>query len=288
MHPPLVLLTDFGLGDPYLGQLKGVLATLAPTTPVIDLCHHVEPFNAAHGAWMLAASRAHFPAGAIFLAVVDPGVGGPRRLILVSAHGQLFLGPDNGLLWPVARADAGARAWDVTPGLDYGPDYSPERGPNAGVTPGPGATRADTFHGRDVLAPLAARLALGERPDTLGPEIAPSTLVRLPGDAERAAPGPDRVLTTRVLHVDRYGNCLLDLPASLSASLSGLLRLACAPGAPLVHPVRTYCELPAGALGIRPGSQGQLEHCLDRASAAARLGLRPGSAVVLKPVEPTP
>ena len=188
MGSPAVLLTDFGLEDPYVGQMKGVLAALAPGARVIDLCHGVWPFDVLQASFFLDSSRAHFPPGSVFVCVVDPGVGGERRLVLLEKFRQIFLAPDNGLLSLVLAQDGPCRARDVTP---------------AGRLASTG-----TFHGRDILAPLAARLLTGDEPEDLGAEVNPESLTRLPGAApERDGP----TLRAVVLHVDRFGNCILNL-----------------------------------------------------------------------------
>lgn len=265
MPGPIALLTDFGLADPYVGQMRGVLAGLAPGVPVLDLCHGVEPYNLPQGAFFLASSLEHYPAGTVFAAIVDPEVGTARRIVAVLAAGRTVLAPDNGLAGLVLARSEGVRAFDLTA--------------HAGA-PGVSAT----FHGRDVFAPLAARIALGEAPQSLGPEMDPATLVR-PAWVEPAWNADRREARATVLNVDRFGNCVLNLCGGPWAG-----RLCCAGplaacvdggGALDVFPARTYADLGLGQVGLLEGSQGYLELCCNQASAAQALGARSGCAVAL-------
>jgi S-adenosylmethionine hydrolase len=263
---PVALLTDFGLTDPYAGQLRAALVRLAPGAPVLDVSHMVEPFAVDQAALFLAASSPHYPADAVFVCVVDPGVGSSRRT--VGAHipdaldenaGQDFLAPDNGLLGLILASPAGARAkiYDLSPAAK-------------------GYVASATFHGRDVFAPLAARLCAGELMAGLGRRLAPEELVR----PEWAEARPDRDgIDARVLHVDRYGNCLLSVRAGLKSPrpVTGL-RMSWGQRRPVLT-ARTYAELPAGAVGLLPGSQGFLELAVNQASAAEALGLRRGDCL---------
>ena len=188
MSRHVVLLTDFGLLDPYVGQMKGALARHAPDAPVIDLCHAVEPGNAAQAGFMLRASLEHFPEASVFACVVDPGVGTSRSVLIARAKGRFVLAPDNGLLAPLldAAPEAAVLAADIS------------------LFP----TASATFHGRDIFAPLAARLARGALPETLGRPVDASTLVR---PAHPRAAFADGRIDAQVAHVDRFGNCLLNM-----------------------------------------------------------------------------
>lgn len=260
MSGPVVLLTDFGLADPYVGQLKGALASNAPGAAVIDLTHQVEPFNTLQGAFFLAASRRHFPTGSIFVCVVDPGVGGERRIVLFEKHGQFFLAPDNGLLSLVAGQPGPARARDVTP-------------------PWRRETSA-TFHGRDLLAPLAARLAHGESTASLGTEIKPQSLMRL-HVADPVLAGEE--ITASILHVDRFGNAItnLDIERFGQSVFKARGAYLSAPRESPLYAVVTYEKLSEGLVGVIKGSQGYLELAMNKAPAAKILDLSPGMAVTI-------
>lgn len=256
MHRHVALLTDFGLDDPYVGQMKGALAAHGPCVPVLDLCHRVAPYNTLQAGFILRASCGHFPPGTVFVNVVDPGVGGARRIVILEALDRFFLAPDNGLLTMVLEAAAGCRA--------YVADMSHFEKASA------------TFHGRDVFVPLAVRLALGAGPDVLGVRTDPAGLVRLREPwARRTSEGA----AARVLHVDRFGNCLLNMEIEqwkpVIATAGGLHLQT----GQTITPCATYESLSPDSIGILAGSQGVMELAMNMGSAAERLLLKPGSEV---------
>jgi len=258
---PVALLTDFGLADPYAGQLRAVLARLAPGAPLLDVSHNVEPFAVSQAAFFLAASAPFYPPDAVFLCVVDPGVGSRRRIIGATVGGQDFLAPDNGLLGLLLATpgQTAPRVYDLTPAAKQ---YA----------------ASATFHGRDIIAPLAARLAAGESLANIGQAMDPAELVR-PDWAEPKL-RPDGV-ETHVLHVDRYGNCLLSIRKDFSPPHPvTTLRLTWGQRRPLL-PVRIYSDLPPDTVGLLAGSQGFLELAVNQASGAEALGLRRGDMVRL-------
>lgn len=257
--PIIALLTDFGLDDPYVGQMKGVLAGCAPQASVVDICHQVRPFDVLQGAFYLAASWPFFPEGTVFVGVVDPGVGTERRLVLIRGQGRLFLVPDNGLPALLLDVEEGVQAWEVAAGPH-------ER------------TVAQTFHGRDILMHLAADLALGARPRDLGRPLEPDTLVR---PKWAAAERIGQKIVAHVLHVDRFGNCLLNLGLAAWPPEALVRPEMLQPLLQPLEPVRTYAEIPDGGIGLLAGSQGYWELALNQGHAGTALGLRPGSRVVL-------
>jgi S-adenosylmethionine hydrolase len=261
-QPPrtIGLITDFGLADPYVGQMRAVLARKAPGCCVVDITHDVAPFNVAQAAFFLASSYEHFPADAVILAVVDPGVGTGRGIAGLEVDGRMLIAPDNGLLsLALCNTWAGnVRAYDLSAAMD-----APSR-------------VSHTFHGRDVFAPLAAWLALGGRPGELGREIDPARLVSLPWSRPDIRPG---AACGHVLHIDRFGNCVLNLEAGSLGVPTGL-RLTVPAGGPLAY-ARTYGDMPEGGPGLLEGSQGFLELAVNQRSAAKRFGLSMGDAVEL-------
>jgi hypothetical protein len=261
MTRSIALLTDFGLKDPYVGQMKAVLASHAKTHHILDICHEIEPFNVIQAGFYLAVSHPYFPEGSIFLAVVDPGVGTPRRIVLVERSNSLFLAPDNGLLSMVVDGAEDLKVWDVSRTAE-----------NLQVSA--------TFHGRDIFAPLAARLASGERPQELGREVDPASLRIEPWKSPRRADGG---VEAAVLHVDRFGNCILNLRTE--DWLPELLQWR-KPGLAIVNRfelevIETYGQLLQNHVGLLAGSQGYLELAMNRRSAAKNLSLKIGSAVQL-------
>lgn len=254
IFPAFALLTDFGLDDPYAGQIKAALFSGAPDLPILDVSHNVPPFAVATGAFFLAASRPHYPQGTIFLCIVDPGVGSERELICVSGVRHILLGPDNGLP-ALAYADM----------LTEGPVTT-----NIVAAP-PGA--ANTFHGRDVLAPAAVRLARGDTPAQLGPPLPQAPFAPVWTRPKLTA----NSLVCSVLHVDRFGNCISNIP-NTSALPSRPLSL-CADGSGRSFPLLAathYAQLPEDLPGVIPGSQGFYELACNRASASEHLRLKTG------------
>lgn len=253
---PIVLLTDFGLSDPYVGQMKGVIQCHAPGAPVLDLCHDVLPHNIAHASFILQSSLEHFPARAVFVCVVDPGVGSDRALLMARMQERFFLAPDNGLL--SFLLDHETRWWTLR------------------KTDAPSSS---TFHGRDILAPVAARLACGTSPDDLGVSLEPRGIAPL--DLPSPVVTPERISCT-VVHVDRFGNCLLDL--HLQPPSDGCVRWTI--NGHSVAPVRTYADLEPGRIGLLAGSQGVMELAMNQSSAANTLRLAPGDNVSMRRVAP--
>ena len=181
----VTLLSDFGTRDTYAGVVEGAILRVAPDARVLHLTHGVPPGDIAAGARALADAVPHVPVG-IHVAVIDPGVGTDRRaLVLQSADGRLFVGPDNGLLVAASERSGGIEAAHE---LAVPPDASP------------------TFHGRDVFAPAAGRLALGDAPAELGESVDPAALVRLTLAGPTVEFG---LLRAPCVHVDRFGNCAL-------------------------------------------------------------------------------
>jgi S-adenosylmethionine hydrolase len=251
----LTLTTDFGTSDWYAGALKGTLLRLAPGVVLVDLSHDIAPGDIAAASLMLTGAAPTFPAGTLHLAVVDPGVGSARRLLAVAASGQIFVGPDNGLF---------------TTFLDGAAVYSVERPDLYLDAPG------QTFHGRDRFAPIAAAILGGTPLDRLGPRIE---------DAERlASPPPYRdqrrgVVTGSVVHVDRYGNAVTDIPATWVGAGQVMAKVR---GVHVLRLATHYSELEPGVPALIAGSLGTLEIALRDESAATALAIRRGDAITIE------
>jgi S-adenosylmethionine hydrolase len=186
----VTFLSDFGLRDDFVGTCHGVIKRIAPDVQIVDITHGIPPRAIVQGALVLANTVPYMPPG-VHLAVVDPGVGGPRRaLTLRDGEGRLYVGPDNGLLLPAAERAGIAEAHEIV-----NPAYAL-------------APVSRTFHGRDIFAPAAAHLASGVAPAELGPPIDPDALVRL--ELPRAEVRPRRIGAT-ILYVDAFGNMQLNL-----------------------------------------------------------------------------
>ncbi len=239
----IALLTDFGTRDPYVAAVKGVIASRTDV-PVVDLTHEIAPQDVFGAAWFLRAIVEYWPAGTIFVCVVDPGVGTSRKIVAAESHGKFFLAPDNGLL-PLGVQRLAA-AFSVENESLFLPNGS------------------TTFHGRDRFAPVAAAIANGEPLTNLGSRI--SNLVQLKYEPPQY--GPDRVRGT-IVAVDRFGNLITDIEAA---------RIAFAPFALEARDVtidrveRAYAGAAPGAFLI-VGSTGCIEISVANGSAAERLHL---------------
>ncbi|MEV4542572.1 SAM hydrolase/SAM-dependent halogenase family protein [Micromonospora echinaurantiaca] len=249
--PWISLTTDYGLADGFVAACHGVIARLAPAARVIDVTHLVPPGDVRRGAAVLAQTVPHLPVG-VHVAVVDPGVGTARRGVGLATPGGLLVGPDNGLLLDAAAALGGiTAAVELTSAGWLAPRVS------------------DTFHGRDVFAPVAARLALGAPLADAGPAVDPDALVRLPAPVlDREAGG----FTAEVLTVDHFGNVQLAAPAELLAGLPDRVRVA---GRDAVRG-RTFGDAPAGGLVVHGDSAGLVAVAVNGGRAAELLGVAPG------------
>jgi hypothetical protein len=235
----IVLFTDFGTCDPYVGQVKARLAEHAPAQLVVDLLHEVPDFNPHAGAHLLAALASGFPPGSVFLAVVDPGVGTPRDAVVVMAGGRWFVGPDNGLLSVMAARHADARVWRI--------DWKPEN-------------LSSTFHGRDLFALIAADIARGEFP---ADKVSPVDTLKVAFDAGDLA---------RVIYVDHYGNAwtgVRGVPTNARVSAAG----------ELFKHSESFGFVGKGEGFWFINSVGLLELAVNRGSAATTFGLKVGDPV---------
>lgn len=250
MLPVVTLTTDFGLRDPWVGVMKGVILGIARDVRLVDLTHEVAPHDVLEGALALEGAAPFFPGGTVHLAVVDPGVGGARRALVVTRGGQRFVGPDNGLFTPFLHAP-GWQAFELA-AAEY---RLPER--------------SATFHGRDVFAPAAAHLALGVPPDRFGAEVRDP--VRLPWPEARRA--PDGVVG-EVVHVDRFGNLITSIRAGDLAGAGSVVA-----GGQELGLVRAFGDIGPQEVAGLIGSSGRLEIAARESSAAARLGVGRGAPV---------
>lgn len=272
MPRPILFLTDYGLEDELVGTCHAVIARLAPDAQVIDLTHAVPRQDVLAGALSLAAAVAYAPADAVWLAVVDPGVGTDRRAVAVEAGKAVLVGPDNGLL---------SLAWEDLGGPTRAVAIEANR-----VAPGPVST---TFHGRDVFAPATALLSAGARLDDLGDSVDPASMVRLTLPSPEVEPGRIRV---RVLTVDRFGNVRLaaqepDLQRAGLADADVLTVVAEVAGEEaaermvVAHRAQTYADVPEGHDALIVDSAGWLAVARNLGSAADGLRVATGDFVFL-------
>lgn len=244
----ITLLTDYGTADSYVGEVKGVLLSLAPGATLVDLTHEISPGDVAGAAYVLARTWERYPGGSVHLVVVDPGVGTARPAVALRAGGQGFVGPDNGLFGSMAHL----------PDLEVVTLAVPPRA-------------SHTFHGRDVFAPAAAALARGVSLPDLGaaraepPMVLPATVPVHEG----------KVVVGEVTYVDRYGNLVTNLTTSVVPSYA-ILEL----DSLVIGPLRgTFSDVPPGGLVAYVGSGGCVEIAVRGGSAARRLGLGVGGKI---------
>jgi S-adenosylmethionine hydrolase len=254
----IALTTDFGLVDPWVGIMKGVLATRAPEARVVDVTHGVPPQDVLAGALVLRSALPFFPPGTIHLAVVDPGVGSERRPICVETPRELLVGPDNGLLSLAAAAATPVRVYHLKEGRFF---------------PSP---RSATFHGRDVFAPVAAALATGTRPHELGPEIADAHHLEVP-EARREA----GTIRGQVIYIDHFGNLITNVPQSLLANFPAEPASISIRGVRVAGISPSYAAVPPGQPVAVVNSWNHLEIAVRDGSAATVLGARVGDEVVI-------
>ncbi len=255
--PPILFLTDFGLSDPYAGQMKAAALRAFPRARMLDLTHGVQPFNTRQAGFFLYSSLTHAPEESVFTCVVDPGVGSNRRIVLLRMKNRWVLAPDNGLVsLALARTKAQECLQIRTP---------------------PGVS--STFHGRDIFAPAAAALAAGTDPAELGKSLNPEELVI---DRRMTPDIRENQINCLVLHVDRFGNAVLNLgPGDERLQSVDFTRYKLA--GRNISPANFYGELSGDELGILAGSQGFLELALNQKNAARELGLEPGQEIVFTP-----
>ncbi len=258
----ITFLSDFGLKDDFVGTCHGVMKRIAPDAQIIDITHGIPPTSILEGALVLANTVGFMPIG-VHLAIVDPGVGGPRRpLALRDREGRLYVGPDNGLLVPAATK-AGIEAAHELANPEYALD-----------------SISRTFHGRDLFAPAAAHLARGVHLEDLGPPVAPDVLVRLDLPEPVVADG---AIHATLLYVDTFGNIALNLDRDDVESLgivSGTrVELELAGERYYAVMARTFADARAGDVILYEDSYKNMSLAISRGSAARMLHASPGQGI---------
>ncbi len=254
----VTLTTDFGERDPYVAAMKGVLLSAVPGIRVIDLTHQIAPQDTFEAALFIAGAAPYFPAGTIHVAVVDPGVGTARHPIAVSAGGQIFVCPDNGLLTLYLRAHPLEAAHVISnPALMRYP-----------VSP--------TFHGRDIFAPVAAHLAKGMPLAEVGGRLAKLAYLDIPEPVRE----DENRWKAAIIHVDRFGNAVTNLSRTQLGTEA--ITAICAGGHRFEQLCTTYGDVASGESLVLFGSTDYLEIAVRDGSAAAQLGLQAGTAVIVE------
>lgn len=243
----IVLFTDFGREGPYIAQMQAQIVRRVPGVPVLDLIADVPAYDIEAGAYLLPAYVDEFPPGTVFVCVIDPGVGGDRQPVVMWADGRWFVGPGNGLFTVVARRASQCRIWRI--------DWEP-------------LTLSSTFHGRDLFAPMGARLARGLLHP--GVEIADPVAAGVLRDD-----WPDEL--DRVIYIDGYGNAMTGRRAA-SLPADTVMRI----GARTLPRARTYGDVAPGTAIWYENANGLAEIAVSGGNAAAELGLRPGVSVAFR------
>ncbi len=261
-RPVVALLTDFGTHDHYAGTMKGVILGICPEAALVDISHEVAPHDVLGAALELAACYRYFPAGTVFLVVVDPGVGSPRRGLAAEAGDYRFVAPDNGVLTAVFAEQRPRAIVELTERQYARPTVS------------------RTFEGRDRFAPAAGWLAKGVRLAALGRPVSDYHRLDLPVPEVR----PDG-LDGMVVRVDRFGNLItnIDRRTFERVGQGGALDIR-AGERPIARLVSTYAEIGDGEVAALFGSSDHLEIAANAASAAERLGLGRGARVSVRRV----
>lgn len=252
------LLTDFGIEDPFVGEVKAVIYSICPDAEVVDLTHGVERHSIRSGAFLLASATPYFPQDSVHVAVVDPGVGSERRPIAVKTNRSIYVGPDNGLLIPAAKREGILKVHQLT-------NRSLMRDPVS-----------STFHGRDIFAPVAAHLACGTPLSEVGGEM--RDYVQLSFNE----PGFDKQGTTcEIIHIDRFGNIVTNISQGHLGKLSdrSSLVMRFRRRQFMGRMVKTYSELSGKEFGLLIGSHGFLEVACREASAARKLRAKSGDTL---------
>lgn len=235
----IVLYTDFGNQDPYVGQLHAVLAQQAPGVPVIDLFHHVPNHEIRAGAYLLPAYVSEFPENTVFICVVDPGVGSERRPLFLRADKSWFVGPDNGLFQILVRRAGQVECFTI--------DWRPDK-----LSP--------SFHGRDLFAPVAAMLSRGESPDATPVDLHSGNNAQWPDDL------------AEVVYIDHFGNAITGhrataLPKNAGIRVNGTL----------LRPASTFSDVAKGTAFWYENANGLVEIAVNQGRAAEQLAIRLGT-----------
>ena len=252
MHTGIITLTtDFGLTDPYVGAMKGVILSLNPQVRIIDISHQVGPGDIQAAARLLTETYSFFPTGSIHLGVVDPGVGSSRRAIGVYAKGHLFVGPDNGLFWPILSQDPDAQIIHLTKSAYFRPQVS------------------HTFHGRDLFAPVAAHLSAGVDLHRMGTVITDPVAFKIHTVKQGA-----HTLTGRVTTIDRFGNLITNIEENVLNRFLGAHQPLIQLGGRVINTLHHhYADVPPGEPLALFSSSGHLEIAVNQGRAAECLGI---------------
>lgn len=262
MMPIITLLTDYGLKDSYVAEVKGAILRIAPDATIIDISHDVGNYDIEEGAFHLARSVPYFPEGTVHVGVVDPGVGGERRGIIIQSRGAFLVGPDNGLLAPAAERLGVEHVFEIA-----NRELLPER-------------VSDVFDGRDIFGPTGALLSKGVPPKEMGPEV--SEYVRISRYEPRIA---GNEVEATVIHVDGFGNLVTNVTyevlENIGAGDGSTFNVEVSKREYTLPYVRRFTAVPEGELLLLVAGGGYLEIAVNQGNAQQRLGIDKGEKVRL-------
>ena len=253
----ITLTSDFGLKDPYVAEMKGVILTINPKATIVDITHDIEKFNIGMAAFMLASVASYFPKGTVHLAVVDPGVGTERRAILVQTKCGFFVGPDNGVLMLAAQSQGIERIYELS-------------NPNLMLP-----KTSNTFHGRDIFAPAAAYIDKGTKPHEFGPEIKNPVLPRFP-----AVKRSNNVLTGEVLYIDSFGNIITNIQEKNMVN-SKIFNVKLTEVSLKLKFGKAYAEAEPKEPIVLVGSYGFVEIAVNQGNAANKFNVKVGDKITV-------
>ncbi|UCD84352.1 MAG: SAM-dependent chlorinase/fluorinase [Deltaproteobacteria bacterium] len=259
-HPQIItLITDFGLADGYVGALKGVILRINPKVRIIDITHEIEAHNVFEAAFVLAAACRFFPRGSVHLVIVDPGVGSKRKPILMETEDYYFVGPDNGSFSLIPEFSVIKRVTEISE-----PKYLLPR-------------ISDTFHGRDIFAPVAAYLTRGVDPREFGSPIKKYRRLRIPRPRKKG-----REIKGEIIHIDRFGNLISNITEEGTRDLFGGKGCQITIGGRRLSRIsRYYSEVKKGGVLAIFGSSGFLEISVNQGNASQALSLGKGDPIKL-------
>lgn len=254
----ITLTTDFGVSDHYVGTMKGVILGIHPDAQLVDISHDVNPYNVAEAAFVLSQAYCHFPKKTVHLVVVDPGVGTSRRPIIAEAAGQFFVAPDNGVLSMI---------------------YSREKHKVRTITSDKLFLKpvSNTFHGRDIFAPVAAHLAKSRAPGRFGKVCSDYLTLGF----EKPVRTGKRIWNGAILKIDRFGNLITNFHISEFPVVQTRPFVMQAGGREMTELAHTFADRRPGELFLIIGSSGYLEVVMNQGSAAKSLGVASGAPVDL-------
>ena len=254
--PLITLTTDFGLHDPYVGMMKGVIYSIAPEVKIVDITHSIGFANIRQASFITFIAGKYFPGGTVHIIVVDPGVGSSRFPLAVKTPEAVYISPDNGCLSMILNDNTGYEARAISSEEFMLSELS------------------NTFHGRDIFAPAGAHLTRGLKFEDIGPIVEPVILKNIEPIVK------ENRVSASAMHIDIFGNIITNLPADFEKKLVEKGSRIKIDGQP-AEIVNTFSKLPSGKIGLLIGSAGFLEIVADKASAAEILGTKVGDYILI-------